>query len=192
MELNQKYETHISEHKPLGRAIRALPGQYIKVLIRPSITTFAEEKRNAIWGIIWAQFIGLGIISAILQSLGLLISPPNYNSIAGATAGLSASTLLVFSIVFFAIVEILLTPVSFLAAGGILFLIARIFGGKGTYREQIYTTLLYGVPMVILSYLLFLVPVAGAWLLYLPHIYSLVLLIISMMAVHQFGRGKAK
>ena len=85
-----------------------------------------------------------------------------------------------------------MTPVSFLAAGGILFLIARIFGGKGTYREQIYTTLLYGVPMVILSYLLFLVPVAGAWLLYLPHIYSLVLLIISMMAVHQFGRGKAK
>ena len=147
---------------------------------------------KATWGIIWAQFIGLGIICAILQSLGLLISPPNYNSIAGATAGLSASTLLVFSIVFFAIVEILLTPVSFLAAGGILFLIARIFGGKGTYREQIYTTLLYGVPMVILSYLLFLVPVAGAWLLYLPHIYSLVLLIISMMAVHQFGRGKAK
>ncbi|OLB47094.1 MAG: hypothetical protein AUH05_00740 [Ktedonobacter sp. 13_2_20CM_53_11] len=192
MELNQKYETHISEHKPLGRAIRALPGQYIKVLTRPSITTFAEEKGKATWGIIWAQFIGLGIICAILQSLGLLILPPNYNSIAGATAGLSSSTLLVFSIVFFAIVEILLTPVSFLASGGILFLIARIFGGKGTYREQIYTTLLYGVPMVILSYLLFLVPVAGAWLLYLPHIYSLVLLIISMMAVHQFGRGKAK
>ena len=102
MELNQKYETHISEHKSLGRAIRALPGQYIKVLIRPSITTFAEEKGKATWGIIWAQFIGLGIICAILQSLGLLISPPNYNSIAGATAGLSASTLLVFSIVFFA------------------------------------------------------------------------------------------
>jgi hypothetical protein len=192
MELNQKYETHTSEHKPLSQAIRALPGQYIKVLSRPTVTTFAEEKGKATWGIIWTQLIGLGIIGAILQSLGLFISPPNYNSIAGATAGLSPMTLLVSSIVFLAIVEILLTPVSFLAAGGILFLIARIFGGKGTYREQIYTTLLYGVPMVILSYLLYLIPGAGAWLLYVPHIYSLVLLIISMMAVHQFGRGKAK
>jgi Yip1 domain len=192
MELNQKHETHTSEHKPLSQAIRALPGQYIKVLTRPTVTTFAEEKGKATWGIIWTQLIGLGIIGAILQSLGLFISPPNYNSIAGATAGLSPTTLLVSSIVFLAIVEILLTPVSFLAVGGILFLIARIFGGKGTYREQIYTTLLYGVPMVILSYLLYLIPGAGAWLLYVPHIYSLVLLIISMMAVHQFGRGKAK
>lgn len=192
MELNQKYETHISEHQPLSQAIRALPGQYLKVLTRPSVTTFTEEKGKATWSTIWAQFIGLGVIGAILQSLGLLISPPNYHSFAGATAGLSPTTLLVSSIVFLAIVETLLTPVSFLAFGGILFLIARIFGGQGTYREQIYTTLLYGVPMVMLSYLLFLVPVAGAWLLYLPHIYSLVLLVISMMAVHQFGRRKAK
>ena len=38
MEINQKYETHISEHKPLGQAICTLPGQYIKVLTRPSVS----------------------------------------------------------------------------------------------------------------------------------------------------------
>ena len=192
MELNQQYDTQTSTPLPLGEAIRALPGQYIKVLSRPSVTTFVEEKGKATWGIIWAQFIGLAIIGAILQSIGLLISPPNFSSVAGGTGGLNYTALLAITIVFFAIFELIGTPVSFLAAGGILFLIAKVFGGKGTYREQIYTTLLFGVPLVIASYLLFLIPVAGWWLLYVPHIYSVVLLVLAMMAVHQFGRVKAK
>lgn len=191
MELNQNYDTNTSTPLSLGEAIQALPGQYIKVVSKPSVTTFAEEKGKATWAIIWTQFIGLGIIGAVLQPLGLLISPPNFNSVAGGTAGLNTTTLLIISIVLLVIFELLLTPVSFLAAGGILFLIARVFGGKGIYREQIYTTLLFGVPLVIISYLLYLIPVVGAWLFYVPHIYSLVLLVVSLIAVHQFGRGKA-
>ena len=174
---------------PLGQAIRALPGQYIKVLTRPSVRTFEEEKGKAGWGINWIQFLGLGIIGAALQSLGLLISPPALGNMA-STAGMSSSALLTTIIIFLAILEIILTPVSFLAAGGILFIIARVFGGKGTFREQIYTTLLFGVPLVITSYLLFLIPIAGVWLLYLPHIYSVVLLLISFRAVHRFGMKK--
>ena len=192
MELNQQYDTQTSTPLELGEVIRALPGQYIKVLSRPSVRTFAEEKAKATWGSIWAQFIGLGITGVILQTIGLLIAPPNFSSVAGGTGGLSYTALLVITIVFFAIFELIGTPVSFLAAGGILFLIAKVFGGKGTYREQIYTTLLFGVPLVIASYLLFLIPVAGWWLLYVPHIYSVVLLVLAMMAVHQFGRVKAK
>lgn len=173
----------------LGQAIRALPGQYIKVLTRPSVRTFEEEKGKAGWGINWVQFLGLGIIGAGLQSLGLLISPPALGNMA-STTGMSSSALLTTIIVFLAILDIILTPVSFLAAGGILFIIARVFGGKGTFREQIYTTLLFGVPLVIASYLLFLIPVVGVWLLYLPHIYSFVLLLISFRAVHRFGMQK--
>jgi hypothetical protein len=192
MELNQQYETQLPTPLPLGEAIRGLPGQYMKVLSRPSVRTFAEEKGKASWSVIWVQFVGLSIISAILLSIGLLISPPNFGSAVGGTGGLSSTSLLVTSIVFSSIVVILLTPVSFLLAGGILFLIARVFGGRGLYREQIYTTLLFGVPLVILSSLLSLIPGAGAWLLYVPHIYSVVLLVMAMMAVYQFGRGKAK
>ncbi len=29
---------------PLGQAVRELPGQYFKVLTRPSVKTFVEEK----------------------------------------------------------------------------------------------------------------------------------------------------
>ena len=188
MELKSSYEYQTP--RPIGQAIRALPGQYFDVLSRPSVATFVKEKGKATWGINWLQFIVLGLIGAVLQSIGLLISPPNFSGVVG-TAGMSHAALMTFTIVFLAIVEIILTPISFLAAGGILFLIAKAFGGKGTYLEQIYTTLLFGVPLVIVSYLLFLIPVSGAWLLYVPHIYSLVLLVLSLRAVHQFGSRKA-
>jgi len=87
--------------------------------------------------------------------------------------------------------QLVLTPVSFLAAGGILYLIARVFGGRGTFLEQIYVTLLFGVPLVILSYLLLLIQATSSWLPYLPHLYSLVLFVLSLIAVHQLSRGKA-
>jgi hypothetical protein len=190
MELKSNYELQTSLPRPIGQAIRALPGQYFDVLSRPSVATFVKEKGQATWGINWLQFIVLGLIGAVLQSIGLLISPPNFSGVVG-TAGMSHATLMTFTIVFLAIVEIILTPISFLAAGGILFLIAKAFGGKGTYLQQIYTTLLFGVPLVIVSYLLFLIPGSGAWLLYVPHVYSLVLLVLSLRAVHQFGSGKA-
>lgn len=186
MALHTQANMQVQASLPLGQAIRGLPGQYIQVLTRPSVRTFEEEKGKASWSINWIQFIGLSIIGASLQSLGLLISPPALGNMA-STSGMSSSALLTTIIVFLAILEIILTPVSFLAAGGILFIIARAFGGKGTFREQIYTTLLFGVPLVIASYLLFLIPVAGVWLLYLPHIYSVVLLFISFRAVHRFG-----
>ncbi|MBV9259403.1 MAG: YIP1 family protein [Ktedonobacteraceae bacterium] len=191
MELQSNYGSQTTMPRSTGQAVRELPGQYFKVLTRPSVATFAEEKGKASWRINWLQFIGLGLIGAVLQSIGLLISPPNFSNMAG-TAGISHTTLLTITIVFLAIFELILTPVSFLAAGGILFLIAKAFGGNGIYREQIYTMLLFGVPLVIVSYLLSLIPGPGAWLLYLPHIYSLVLLILSLRAVHQFGRGKAR
>jgi hypothetical protein len=40
-------QTQSSAPLPLGQAIRELPGQYIKVLIRPSVKTFEEEKGKA-------------------------------------------------------------------------------------------------------------------------------------------------
>ena len=189
MQLNTVYNQQPTAPLPLGQAIRQLPGQYIKVITRPSVQTFAEEMGKATWGSIWLQLITLGIIGAVLQTLGLLISPPVFSS--AVSAGLSQTTLLTISIVFLAVAEIVLTPLSFFVAGAIIYWLARMVGGKGRYREQIYTTLLFGVPLVTLSYLLFLIPLAGVWLIYVPHIYSLVLLFISLKAVHHFGKVEA-
>jgi hypothetical protein len=50
-------------------------------------------------------------------------------------------------------------------------------------------TLLFGVPLVILSALLSLIPGVGSWLLYGPHIYSLVLIVLALIAVHRRSEG---
>lgn len=157
---------------PLGQVLRELPGQYLKVLTRPSVKTFTEEKGKASWRIVWVQLIGLGCIDAVLQALALLISP------------LSPSTSQAVTILSAVVLQLLLTPVAFLVAGGILFLIARVFHGNGTFLQQIYTTLLFGVPLVIVSYLLALIPATNSWLPYVPHIYSLVLMVLALVAVH--------
>ncbi len=49
---NQSPAYDITAPLPLGQAIRELPGQYLKVLTRPSVKTFAGEKGKAGWGII--------------------------------------------------------------------------------------------------------------------------------------------
>jgi hypothetical protein len=179
---------NVRQHSP-GQTIRELPGQYFKVLTRPSVTSFAEEKGKASWGIVWIQLISLAIIDAILQYVGFLNSPPNSSSITGTS--ISPAMLQSITIITVVLLQLVFTPVSFLAAGGILYMIARAFGGRGTFLEQIYTTLLFGVPLVILSFLLQLIPVTSSWLPYLPHLYSLVLFVVSLMAVHQLSRGKA-
>ena len=174
----------------IGQAIRELPGQYFKILTRPSVNRFVEEKGKARWGIVWIQLMSLAIIDAILQSVSLLISPNNINSLTGVN-NISPSMLQSITIITVVLLQLVLTPVSFLAAGGILYLIARAFGCRGTFLEQIYVTLLFGVPLVILSYLLVLIQATSSWLPYLPHLYSLVLFVLSLIAVHQLSWGKA-
>ena len=174
----------------MGQAIRELPGQYFKVLTSPSVSRFVEEKGKAHWSIVWIQLMSLAIIDAILQSVSLLISPNSVNSFTGVN-NISPSMLQTITIITVVLFQLVLTPVSFLAAGGILYLIARAFGGRGTFLEQIYVTLLFGVPLVILSYLLLLIQATSSWLPYLPHLYSLVLFVLSLIAVHQLSKGKA-
>jgi len=188
---NQSPAYNIATPLPLGQAVRELPGQYFKVLTQPSVRTFADEKGKAGWSIIWLQFIGLGIIDAIISVVAILISPAAVSSIPNS-GGLSPATLQTVAIIFTVILQLVLTPVSFLFAGGILYLISRIVGGKGRFVEQIYVTLLFGVPLVMLSALLSLIPGVGNWLLYVPHIYSLVLIVLALIAVHRRGKGGAE
>src|SRR5215469_17200086 len=116
----------------MGRAIRELPGQYIKVLTRPSVNRFVEEKGKAQWGIVWLQLMCLAIIDAILQSVSLLISPNNTNSLSGVN-NISPSMVQTITIITVVLLQLAFTPGSFLAAGGILYLIARVLGGTGRF-----------------------------------------------------------
>lgn len=176
---------HTWSHKrSLGVELRSLPQRYLHITIQPSVMRFEEEKHAASWGSTFLQLITLGVICALLQELAFWIDP---STLVGMTGGAQLGVLMLAS----TIGIVIITPLSFLFSAGVIYLFARLLRGKGAYLEQLYTMTLFGVPMVILSYLLLLLPATSSWLPYLPHVYSLVLMILALRAVHTFSTGRA-
>jgi hypothetical protein len=182
------YQDYTNTHPlPLGQAIRALPAQYLKVITRPSVQSFSSEKGRASWGSTWLQLIALGILSALLSVLAQLLAPPHV----GNVPGVSQATVQAVTTTLLALFILVGTPLAFLVAGAVFYWLARLFKGDGPYLQQVYTMVLFGVPLVLLSSVLQLIPATSSWLPYLPHLYNLVLLVLSLMAVHHLSWGKA-
>jgi hypothetical protein len=187
---NYGYEA--SAPLPLSEAISQLPNQYVKVLTKPSAFTFATEMGKASWDIVWVQLIALAIITALLGYMRTFIpgslfwyNPPNSDSALSSsmfqTIILSSST----------IAQIIIIPVSFFIGQGIIYLLAKAFGGTGTFLSQGYTYLLISVPLGIITSALGLIPVLGSVAAVGLGIYGIVLQVFSLMAVHRLSGGKA-
>ncbi len=74
---------------------------------------------------------------------------------------------------------------------GIVYLLARYFGGQGTFLEQCNTSLYIQAPLGVLSKLLAFIPVVGRILNTILSIYGIVLQVYVIIAVHRLSRGKA-
>jgi hypothetical protein len=164
-------------HLPLGEAIRQLPGQYIKVAFtKRTVATFAEEQSKASWGSVWFQLSFYTLVFVILLCVDELIT------------NITASVLVLIVSIFLSIVVI---PVIFFLTTGIYYLIARVFGGKGTFLAQIYSMLLFTVPLGILSILLGFIPVFGGLANRAADGYLIFLNVRMMMGVHRLSAGRA-
>ena len=182
----QVFETTPS--RSWSEALRDLPRQYIKVLSIPSARTFAQEIPTARWDMVWLQ-LGMAVVleAVFLFLLSLL---PSLHVFA------HANTIPFLNNPFSALLTI---PLQFFAEMGLLYLLARAMGGKGSFVAQSYTSLLVCVPVnVLLSSLgvaLSLIPVAGVALFVLLSlalsIYQIVLQVYALMAVHRLSGGKA-
>ena len=89
-------------------------------------------------------------------------------------------------------------PVSFYLSNGMIYLGARMFGGKGDYTTQAYLNSLYYVPLLMISSLASLlgaIPFAGGCIIGIVGlgivIYHIVLSVRSMMVVHDLSVGQA-
>lgn len=171
---------------PLGEAIRQLPGQYFKILTRPSEKMFVQEMSKAGWGIVWVQLLSWAVIVSILGVLANVVASPE------SSAG-TADSSQILSLISIATSygQIVLIPLLFFMWVGLLFLFARAFGGEGTFLAQSYTTLLFQVPLSILSSLLSFIPLFGLLAAIIAFIYNLVLQVPALIAVHHLSRGRA-
>jgi len=174
---------------PLGEAIRQLPNQYIRVLTKPSAATFAEEQGKAAWNIVWVQLLGIAIFSAIFVFLIFQLVLPSTMS----NSNVPAETVAVTEgmVVVLALSVIILMPLVFFIGVGIYYLIARVFGGQGTFLAQSYSTLLFYIPLSIADLVLGLIPFLGSLVGLAASIYQIVLSVFMVMAVHRLSGGKA-
>ena len=149
--------------------------------------TFAEEMGKASWDIIWVQLIALAIISAILSYLATLISS-TFTTATYGSINIAAYRSIIAGASFSSIIFI---PLVFFIGQGIYYGLAKAFGGQGKFVAQSYTFLLFSVPIGIITGILALIPIAGSFLGLAVGIYSIVLSIFAIMAVHRLSGGKA-
>jgi hypothetical protein len=173
---------------PLYEAVRELPGQYIRVVTRPGAATFAQEQGKAAWNIIWVQILILTVLDTIAAFVIFNFTLPSTYATMGVPPA-SMQALHYFSGIF-PLSYIIITPISLFVGMGIYHLIAKAFGGRGTFMTYCYSYLLYGVPLGVVATILSVIPFVN-YLNILVGIYEIVLQVFMTMAVHRLSGGKA-
>ena len=176
---------------PLGAALRRLPRQYWNVLTHPKAATFAWEQGKAAWDIIWIQLLILAVVEALVVLAVLfleffliqLIVPSNAATLVSQALPIVAVIAVLFCIAF--------VPISFFFGPGIFYLMARAFGGQGSFLSHAYCYALITVPIGLLSAALSIIPCIGSLAGFAGLVYSIVLLVFMMMGVHRLSGGKA-
>ncbi len=128
----------------------------------------------------WIQLLVWAVLDAALGVLVNLISRPTTSTPFQQFFALATSYGLV-----------VLVPVLFFLLMGIVYLLARSFGGQGTFLEQCNASLYIQAPLGILSKLLALIPGVGRILNSVLSLYGIAIQAFAIMAVHRISRGKA-
>jgi hypothetical protein len=93
------------------------------------------------------------------------------------------SLLLVCGGVLVAVVDIL----ALWAGGGMMFFVGLLLGGRGSYTDVVYAMAAYQSPLILISYILSAIPVAGPWLAIPVNVYGMVLSVFAVKAAHRMG-----
>lgn len=179
---------------------------WMNVLTHPGEAAFQEEQHHPqaklSTAIIWVAISG--VVAAIFNGIGALIGggamsgtmqsilsnpdiPPEMRDMIGQYAGAAGGG------GFFAAFcgALILTPIVFLIVSGILFVIAKMFGGDGEFEEQTYLLSTFGAPLTMVNAVIGIVPILGACLGLLIGLYQLVLATMAIKVSHNLDTAKA-
>jgi hypothetical protein len=176
---------------PLAEALRRLPRQYWNVLTHPRAATFAWEQGKAAWNIIWVQLLILALVEALALLVLLFLEFFLFQLFLPASAATAISQALSTVAVIAVLTSVVFVPTSFFAGAGILYLVAKAFGGQGAFLPYAYSYALITVPLGILGLLVAPVPCPGSIAQLAGSVYAIVLLIFMTMGVHRLSGGKA-
>lgn len=172
---------------PVPAGLRNIWRKWLRVTTRPRVASFAAELPTANWPDIVASVLGLCVLTALIrvilgrESARTIWIPPWSDS----------GPHLVLSGLLAGAYDVAYSALGFVILSGLLFGIARLFGGKGTFLELAYMLALVEVPLGIVASLLWLVPLLYNILMWPQFIYELVLTTLAFAASQRFSFGEA-
>lgn len=176
----------------------SLIGRMWDVVTHPNVDRMRQHLVGASWGKVWAILLLEAVITAVLGFVSsvvlLLIEVSIFSAVAppdaaGPTPGAVLVGLPLYGIS--AIIRIALVPIGFFFIAGIFFLLARAFGGQGSFLEQVWIFLLFQAPISVIIAITSLIPLLGPLVSLAGFIYEVVLGIFAISASHRLTMGRA-
>ncbi|WP_376794487.1 Yip1 family protein [Thermogemmatispora sp.] len=191
------YPPAVANPLPLGQALRELPRQYWRIATRPSAETFAQEVGKASWDIVWTQLLLGAALNAIIIFLEFVLIFAVFTALLPSSYRLPFGQFSFAVALIYALIVFISVPVSFFLMQGIIYGLAKAFGGQGSFLQQCYSSMLiYGALFLVtaIGVILLMVPILGYLVglaLLAAYIYGIVLLVFSVMASHRLSGGQA-
>lgn len=160
--------------------------KWLNVTTRPGVASFTQELPTANWRDIWLTLIGLGILSAITGAIAALYTGQTVTF--PRTDGTTTTVHVPAGASWFTIITV---PLAFFVGVAILFVIAKIFGGTGTFLAQSYAMALFYVPIQGVIAILGLVPFFGGLTAFALGIYELILAVFAIAASQRLSTGRS-
>jgi hypothetical protein len=139
---------------------------WIAAITKPNVQTFAAEVPRTSQN---RLIMSVGLATVIAAVLGLIGGLFTHNMV-GSFVG-----------------SLIFTPVGFLVGQGIIYLIAKMVGGNGSYMEQAWVMSTFWAPILVLTN----IPIIGGIIGLIAWIYSLYLTYLALQPTHRMDSTKA-
>jgi hypothetical protein len=150
-------------------SVQDVINSWIAALTRPSVQTFSNElarfSQNRL-------FMSVGLATLVAAVFGLLGGIFSGNLVGGFIGALIA------------------TPIAFFLGQGVVWLIARLFGGTGDYMQQAWVNSTFWAPLLIISQLSF-IPIIGGLIALAGWVYSLYLMYLALQPVQRLDSQRS-
>ncbi len=148
--------------------------------------TFQKEKANASLKEGVMNILAASVIISVLFSIVVLIFGASLIPQLGFLAGAGVVLIILAIFIFFVVIELIGTFINV----GIIWIVAKLLGGTGSYDQQYYLTSLFTAPLLVLLVLM-VIPLIGWLVMFVVSIYSLYLLYLVIKQVHGLSTGRA-
>lgn len=172
--------------------VQGLIQKDLNIIKTPNVAVYEAEIPNANWRSIIISVVAVSVIDGILGLIAGFIGRAASTASVGYGAGTAVGNGIFGAILgFFG--GLIGTPISFFVGAGLLFGMAKLFGGQGNdFMVHTYLLSLSWTPLRIARGVLNVIPVVGSWLGFIPALYQIYHAGLAIQAYHRLDQTKAQ